>query len=63
MTYINLEPPTLVFINYVSHVSTEALTTGLIIPSGLIVHHQRYQPSDSNKIVDIEFSRHGAFLE
>jgi hypothetical protein len=32
-------------------ISTEALTTGRMIPQGLIVHRQRYRPSDSNKDV------------
>jgi hypothetical protein len=39
-----------------NHVSTEALTTGWMIPRGLIVQLQRYGPSDSNKNVDIKFS-------
>ena len=29
---------------------------------GLIVHQQRYRPSDSNKNVDIKFGAHEAFL-
>ena len=29
---------------------------------GLIIHQQRYLPSDRNKNVDIEFSAHDAFL-
>jgi len=29
-------------------------------PRGLIVHQQRYRPSDSNKNVDIKFSAHDA---
>jgi hypothetical protein len=29
---------------------------------GLIVHHCRYQPSDSNKKADIEFSKFDVFL-
>jgi len=32
-------------------------------PRELIVHQQRYRPCDSNKIVDISFSAHDAFLE
>jgi hypothetical protein len=30
---------------------------------GLIVHQQRYQPSDSNKNIDIRLSMHDTFLE
>jgi hypothetical protein len=32
-------------------------------PEGLIVHQQRYRPSDSYKYVDIKFNAHDAFLE
>jgi hypothetical protein len=32
-------------------------------PRGLIVHQQRYPPSDSNTNVDIKFSAHDTFLE
>ena len=30
---------------------------------GLIVHQQKYRPSDSNKNVDIKFNAHDAFLK
>jgi len=30
---------------------------------GLMVHQQRYHPSDSNKNVGIKFSVHNTFLE
>jgi hypothetical protein len=30
---------------------------------GLIVHQQRYRPSDRNNNVDIKFGAHNAFLE
>ena len=47
----------------INHVSTETLTTGCRYPLSLIVHQQRYRPSDRNKYVDIIFSAHDAFLE
>jgi len=34
-----------------------------MIPSGLIVHQQRYRPSDSNKNVDIKLSPYNTCLE
>ena len=34
-----------------------------MIPSGLIVHQQRYRPSNSNKNVDIKLSAHNTCLE
>jgi len=36
---------------------------GGLYPWGLIVHQQRYLPSESNKNVDIKFSVHNTFLE
>ena len=45
------------------HISAETLTTGQMIASGLIVHQQRYRPSDSKKNVKVKFSVHGTFLE
>ena len=42
-----------IYIYLINHVSAETLTTGRIIPSGLLIHQQRYRPSDGNKNVDI----------
>jgi hypothetical protein len=48
-----------------NHVSAEALTTEGWYPQGLglIVQKQSYQPSDSNKNVDICYCVHDTFLE
>jgi len=36
-------------VNFEKYISAEALTTGRIYTWVLIVHQQRYRPSDSNK--------------
>ena len=41
----------------------ETLTTGRMIPSRLIAHHQWYWPSGINENVDIKFSVYDVFLE
>ena len=43
----------------INHISAKILTTGRMIPLGLIVHQQRYRPSDINKDIDTEFSLSG----
>ena len=44
----------------INHVSIEAQTAGCM---GLIVHQQRYRPSNGNRNVDVLLSVHNTFLE